>query len=82
MIQDFGVVQGRTEAGYYAWVLVSGIYFGRLFSSPLMGYIIDAKGCKRPLIFVLVMLAVLSLWFGFSTDITNAAVARMCIGIF
>ena len=46
MIMDFGLVEGRSSSGYYAWLLVSAFYIGRGIGAPIFGKVIDKRGRK------------------------------------
>jgi len=82
MINDFNLVEGRSETGYYVWILLTSFYIARTLSSPVVGYIIDQKGRKNALIFALLSISIFSISFGFSEDIVWAAGSRFFLGAF
>ena len=82
MINDFNLVEGRSETGYYVWLLLTSFYIGRVISSPIYGYMIDQKGRKPALLLALCSSSIFSLSFGFSTDIVWASGSRFFLGLF
>ena len=78
MVKYFGVTELNT--GYYAGIIASSIYVGRLFFSMIWGYITDTKSKRFSLTLATFALMVTTLAFGFSYNVYWATITRFLQG--
>lgn len=81
MVVDFGMVDNLDEAGYYAGWITGAFMIGRTIASLPWGVAADKWGRKPCLLLSMFNVAILGLWFGFSTSFTMAVVLRFLVGL-
>ena len=81
MVVDFGMVDNLDEAGYYAGWITGAFMIGRTIASLPWGVAADKWGRKPCLLLSMFNVAVLGLWFGFSSSFTMAVVLRFLVGL-
>eukprot|EP01137_Pigoraptor_chileana_P005423 Opistho-2@48465 len=81
MIMDFGIVKTKSEAGYYAGLVASSLFFGRAIGSYPWGWVADTWGRRPVMIISLLGLVVFTLMFGFSYNLAWAIAARFLTGV-
>lgn len=78
MVLFFGYKE--EDKGYYAGLVASCIFLGRFFSSYFWGWLSDRKGRRPVAIICLLMMSIVNIAFGFSTDLTSAMIFRLIAG--
>ena len=81
MIMYFGLVDDRSETGYWVGVLCGIIMLGRFLSSPVWGHLCDSWG-RRPVVLIgIATTSIMSILFGMSTNIVWALTFRFLQGL-
>jgi MFS family permease len=81
MIMYFGLVENRTETGYWVGMLGGVMMLGRFISSPFWGYLCDKWGRKPVLMLGILCTSILSVLFGMSTSFVWALTTRFLQGL-
>ena len=82
MIMYFGLVEKRTETGYWVGLLAGSIMLGRFLSSPVWGILCDKWGRRPVMLLGIVSTSVLAVLYGMSINIVWALIIRFLQGLF
>lgn len=81
MILDFGLVEHRSEAGYFAGYVTGGYYLGRLVMSTFWGRVIDKSGRKVGLIVSVILTSILVIAFTWSPNFWLSVFFIFAVGL-
>jgi MFS family permease len=81
MMMDFGLVDGRSETGYYSCAIISAFFLGRGLLASVWGCAIDHHGRKFGLVAALAASTLFIIAFGFSTSLIWAVASRFLLGV-
>jgi MFS family permease len=81
MVMYFGLVDNRSETGYYVGVIGGVMMVGRFLSSPVWGWLCDHWGRRPVIILGTITTTVLSVLFGLSTTYPWALAIRFFQGL-
>ncbi|CAE7192690.1 ZIFL2 [Symbiodinium natans] len=76
---DLGWAPDKNEAGFVAGWLLSANVFGRIFTSPVWGFVAGRYGIKVVLVITLVSMLVGGILFGFCTNLIAAMTVRFIL---
>ena len=81
MIMYFGLVDSRTETGYWTGLLSGVVLLGRFLSSPVWGMLCDNWGRRPVMLIGIITTSALPILFGMSTNIVWALIFRFLQGL-
>ncbi len=81
MIADFNLTDNPTEYGYYVGLVAACYFMSQFISSFIWGYISDSVGRRPVLLFGTLLGSICGLFFGFSSSLWWACLARFLFGL-
>lgn len=82
MITYFGLVENRTETGYWVGLLAGVLMIGRFLSSPIWGILCDKWGRRPVMLLGITTTSIFAILFGMSTNFIWALSFRFLQGLF
>jgi MFS family permease len=81
MVMHYGLVENRSETGYWVGILGGSIMVGRFISSPFWGILCDRWGRRPTMLLGIVTTSVLAILFGTATSFFWAVLFRFLQGL-